>query len=582
MKKMKKMKKLSFRIKTAIICLSFVFSLFQTIQAQAVKESTEQKNERMQWWKEARYGMFIHWGIYAVPAGIWKGKPMSKNFDGAWIMRDQKISKADYAKFASEFNPIQFNANELVKFAKSVGMKYIVITAKHHDGFAMFKSANPFNVVDATPFKRDVIQEMVTACKNNNIKLGIYYSQAQDWNNGGANYGNSKFWDPLQEHNFDNYVDSVVVPQVKELFTNYGPISVIWWDTPTNMSKERAARIQTLLSLQPGIIENNRLGGSIGGDFSTPEQFIPAKGDNSYWESCLTTSGTNSWGYKVTDKVWKSPKFLTRSLIETVSKGGNMLLNVGPTALGTIPVDLKDTLQQIGNWLKINGESIYGSDAGPFDYLNFGCSTQKGSKLYLQIMNWPSDNILKVPVKNEVLKAYYLADPKKNISFKTIAEGKYIEMKLLAKMTDPISTVVVLEVKGTPTSSILNPIPSLDKKATTSSFEDEAHNPDKAFDSKNVSVWKASKDDKTGWLMVDLTIPTSIGYITMNEYGSAVKKFSVEYNDGESWKKLVEGTTIGGSYQYAFKPLMMKMLRINFIESSKEPQFKDIRLYFAE
>ncbi len=258
----------------------------------------------------ARFGLFIHWGVYSVPAGEWNGKRIWTG--GEWIMNGAEIPVADYAKLPAQFNPVKFNADEWVKIANDAGMKYLVITAKHHDGFAMFKSeASPFNIVDATPFKRDPLAELAVACRKYGLKLGFYYSQAQDWNHpGGAaikiNKRTTDHWDPAQDGDMDKYIDEVAVPQVRELLSNYGEFpAVIWWDTPRDMTKERADKLVELLKLKPGIIQNNRLGGGYPGDTETPEQKIPATGfPGRDWETCMTMNGT--WGYKQYDKNWKS------------------------------------------------------------------------------------------------------------------------------------------------------------------------------------------------------------------------------------------------------------------------------------
>ena len=230
----------------------------------------------MAWWREARFGMFIHWGVYSVPAGTYNGKQIPGI--GEWIMNRGKIPMAEYQAYAKEFNPVKFNADEWVKTAKNAGMKYIVITAKHHDGFAMFDTkASPWNIMQATPFGRDPLKELAAACKKYGIKLGFYYSQAQDWNNGGSASGGK--WDPAQQRDMDDYIDKIAVPQVKELLTHYGEFpAVIWWDTAIDMNSNRAAKLVELLKLKPGIIYNNRLGGGFKGDTETPEQIIPATG----------------------------------------------------------------------------------------------------------------------------------------------------------------------------------------------------------------------------------------------------------------------------------------------------------------
>ena len=203
-------------------------------------ETKAQHDARMAWWREAKFGLFIHWGVYSVPAGYYHGKSVG---GGEWIMHNSKIPVTEYQQFAKEFNPVQFNADDWVKMAKDAGMKYIVITAKHHDGFAMFDTkASPWNIMQATPFDRDPLKELAAACKKEGIKLGFYYSQAQDWNNGGSSMGGK--WDTNQQRDMDDYIDKIAVPQVKEILSDYGEFpAVLWWDTSVDMNHERAQKL---------------------------------------------------------------------------------------------------------------------------------------------------------------------------------------------------------------------------------------------------------------------------------------------------------------------------------------------------
>ncbi len=414
-------------------------------------ETPAQRDARMKWWREARFGMFIHWGVYSVPAGTYNGKQIAGI--GEWIMNRGKIPVAEYREYAKQFNPVKFNADEWVGLAKEAGMKYIVITSKHHDGFAMFDSkASDWNIVKASPFGRDPLKELAAACKKHGIKLGFYYSQAQDWNNGGSASGGK--WDPAQERSMDEYIDKIAVPQVREILSNYGQFpAVLWWDTPVDMNKERADKLAALLKLKPGIIHNNRLGGGYKGDTETPEQFIPATGfPGRDWETCMTMNDT--WGYKSYDDHWKSTETLIRNLVDIASKGGNYLLNVGPTSEGLFPDASVDRLREIGKWMQLNGEAIYATSASPFTRLPWGRCTTKttrdGATLYLHVFAWPSDGKLVVPgLKNKPQRAYVLSD-KKKAPLATETGGGGVTITVPAMAPDPISSTVVLQVKGSP------------------------------------------------------------------------------------------------------------------------------------
>lgn len=453
--------------KTFIVLFAFI-ALAQTLFAQ----DTTHEN-RMKWWRNARFGMFIHWGVYSVPAGTYNGHRINRL--GEWIMNRGKIPVADYQKFAKKFNPVKFNADEWVRTAKNAGMKYIVITAKHHDGFAMFKSkASKWNIVDATPYGKDILKQMAAACKKYGMKLGFYYSQAQDWNNPGgaasrkiasegwANPDSAKIdaytaahsghWDPAQTtKTMSQYIDDVAVPQVKELLTNYGNVAVLWWDTPTNMTDEYAEKLNALLSLQPMIITNDRLKRpDFPGDYKTPEQRIPnlSELDGKDWETCMTMNET--WGYKSYAHNWKSTETLVRNLIDIASKGGNYLLNVGPKADGTFPQESIDRLKQIGAWMKINGEAIYGTKASPLAPLAWGRCTKKEGKntttLYFSVFDWPKDGKLVIPgLKNEIVSAKLLGGG----TIKAKSEDGGMLLKVPETAPDKIATVIKVEVKGT-------------------------------------------------------------------------------------------------------------------------------------
>lgn len=438
------------------------------------KETPAQKDARMQWFREARFGMFIHWGLYAIPAGRWDGKEVPGI--GEWIMNRASIPVADYKALAPKFNPTQFSAQTIVGLAKAAGMKYIVITSKHHDGFAMFDSkADPFNIVQATPFKRDPLKELAAECRKQGIKLGFYYSQDQDWTApGGAAYKTGDHqpptfhWDKAQDGVFSEYLRNKAIPQLKELLTNYGEYpAIIWFDTPTkDMTPELAGEIVSVLNQHPKLIWNNRLGGGYRGDTETPEQYIPAKGyPGRDWESCMTMNDT--WGYKQDDQNFKSTETLLRNLIDIASKGGNYLLNIGPMATGEVPEPEVQRLQEVGKWLAVNGESIYashptlfGSEAGSFSETEKDRegkpkfipswkwrSTTKPGKIYVHLFEWPGTTFQLDDVPREVTSAYLLADPART-QLKVSKSGKGIAVSLPDQALDPIATVLVLNTSA--------------------------------------------------------------------------------------------------------------------------------------
>ncbi len=414
-------------------------------------ETAEQRDARMKWWRQARFGMFIHWGVYAVPAGVHQGKRVEGI--GEWIMNRAKIPVAEYRAYARQFNPVRYDPDAWVALARQAGMKYIVITSKHHDGFALFDSGvTDWDVVDATPWGRDLLKPLAEACRRQGMKLGFYYSQAQDWTHpGGAAWGGH--WDKAQDGDMDAYIRDIAVPQVREILTRYGPLAVLWWDTPRDMTRPRAEMLIGLLRLQPGIIHNNRLGGGFPGDTETPEQFVPPTGypGGRDWETCMTMNDT--WGYKSWDDNWKSTTTLIRNLADIASKGGNYLLNVGPTAEGLIPQPSVDRLTEIGRWMAVNGRAIHATVASPFRRLPWGRCTRKVAPdgdvtLYLHVFDWPADGRLEVPgLKSPVHKAFLLADDaKRPLEVSSGQDGPVIRVPPAAP--DPVCSVVVCKIEG--------------------------------------------------------------------------------------------------------------------------------------
>lgn len=427
-----------------------------------LNETKEQRDERMEWWRDSRFGLFIHWGVYSVPAGTYNGEKIPGI--GEWIMLRAKIPVAEYREYAKDFNPVNYDPKAWVKMAKDAGMKYIVITSKHHDGFALFDSkVTDWDVVDATPYGKDLLKPLVKEAKKAGLKIGFYYSQAQDWTHpGGAKsgYKEGEYWDEAHAGSFDDYLRDIAYPQVEEIFSNYD-IDILWWDTPRWMTKERAELLRPLIAMKPGLITNNRLGGGYKGDSDTPEQHIPATGiEGRDWEVCMTMNET--WGYKSYDDNWKSTENLVHKLIDIASKGGNFLLNVGPKPDGTIPQPSIDRLAGVGEWMDIYSESIYETQPSPFRRPWWGRCTRKelengNTRLYLHVFDWPTDNKLTVPVTNDFVQCYAMADNR--ATFKVDPGNGGLEVQLTGEPHNDIASVIVLDIVGKPivTNQVVEP-----------------------------------------------------------------------------------------------------------------------------
>jgi alpha-L-fucosidase len=407
-------------------------------------ETPEQQEARLQWFREARFGLFIHWGVYAVPAGFWQGKPVGAE----WIMFQGKIPVADYRAFARDFTAASYDPHAWAQLAADAGIRYVVITAKHHDGFALFDSAfSDWNAVKAAGARRDLIQPLAAAVRTKGLRFGVYYSQSQDWVNPGGGKGRGAAWDPAQQGDFDHYLTAIALPQVRELVEKLDP-DILWWDTEYQMTPERARPFFDLVTAHPKLIHNSRLGGGVLGDFRTSEQRIPASAMlGRALEVNMTING--SWGFRSDDVNWKSPQQLIRNLSDIASKDGNYLLNVGPTAEGIIPQPEIDRLLAIGRWLKVNGEAIYATRGGLYaTQLSWGRTTQRahpngGVTIYLHVWQWPADGRVLLPGVKQVARAGRLLAGGAPVASSLTADGLVVTLPGAAP--DPDVSVAALE-----------------------------------------------------------------------------------------------------------------------------------------
>jgi alpha-L-fucosidase len=447
--------------------------------------------------------MFIHWGLYAVPAGEWKGKPIEGI--GEWIMNRAKIPVAEYELLAKQFDPVKFNAEEWVKVARDAGMKYLVITSKHHDGFAMYHSASSkYNIVDATPFKRDPLKELAAACQKHGIKLGFYYSQTQDWHEPDGE-GNVWDWPDVSKKNFARYLEEKVKPQVRELLTNYGPIGLIWFDTPRTITRQQSEELAALVhQLQPDCLVSGRVGHGVGDYDSVGDNQISVGKVKRDWETPVTLNDT--WGFKKDDHNWKSTSILIRQMVQVISRGGNYLLNVGPTAEGTIPQPSVDRLAEVGRWLNANKEAVYGNGPSPFPFdLPWGLITTRPGRLYLHVFDWPQKELVLFGVKNKVRQAYLLAD---NSKLKTTQQADrsldhdWLRIQLPGRPPDKHDSIIVLDIDGEPlveSSLAQQPDRGVTLPAYLADIHGAAKGPSLGLDSRGVIEKWLNKDEWVSW-----------------------------------------------------------------------------------
>ena len=440
----------------------------------------QSKSQALVEFNDAKFGMFIHWGVYSLPAGIWNGEKIKGL--GEWIMYHAQISGEEYKKMCSRFNPVKFNAEDWVKAAKMAGMKYIVAMPKHHDGFAMYDSkVTDYDIMDATPFDRDPMEELYKACQKYGIRFAIYYSHATDWMDGGdagvADYLDShpdekeksktdkwviwpsNTWDPAPV-SFTEYLEKKSKPQMQELLQKFPGMQEIWYDVPKRMTREQSFDFYKLAyDIQPSCLINSRVGNDFG-DFWVPgDNKIPegSEAEDVVWETPGTLN--NTWGYKSYDVDWKSTKELLYWITEIASKGGNYLLNVGPTAEGVFPKESLKQLKEIGEWMKINGESVYGttkwlvnhegstnlSMKGTGDREKHGFNANftsedfwfsaKDNCIYVTSFQWPESNqvLIKsiarlIDEKTVEIQSVQMLGNKKRVSWKMKNDGLWISL----------------------------------------------------------------------------------------------------------------------------------------------------------
>ena len=535
-------------MKPATALLLTLIALATSLPATADEAISQE--ERMRWFKHDKFGMFIHWGPYSNLAGEWNGQRLRRGQIAEWIMKFLKIPRAEYRELAREFNPVKFDADQWAQLAADTGMKYLVLTTKHHDGFAMYHSrVSKYNIVDWTPFGRDPTRELAAACRRRGIRFCVYYSHREDWDDKDA-YGNDWEFDP-KDKDFEAYLERKAKPQLRELMTNYGPIGMVWFDRGMYTQQQAQDFKDIVRKAQPRTIVNGRIGNynkELMGDYQNlSDNGMPPGGVEEYWETPQTLNHT--WGYSQFDHDWKSPQELIRRLVEITSKGGNYLLNIGPKGDGSIPVPSLAALEGVGAWMRWNSESIYGATASPFEELRWGRCTVKGNKLYLHVFRWTESGAIDLPgLRTPVKSAYPLLEPEQRLDARN--EGTKVIVTLPEHPLDENNTVLVLELDGAP--EVDPPVVANDTdeimldyaKAVTSGKAVKRFNRGGKF---HISKWTGPEDAITWY--IDVVHPgkyrARITYAAQEDWAGRKYRISL---DGSSLTPTVEHT--GEWYEY--------------------------------
>ena len=525
-------------------------------------ETKEQKEARMAWWRDAKFGLFIHWGPVSL-----KGTEIgwSRGGERRGTGGTGEIPLEVYDNLYKQFNPVKFNADEWVSIAKSAGMKYLVFTSKHHDGFSMFETKLTDYKITNSPFRRDVVAELAKACHEGGLKFGFYYSPP-DWHH-----------PDYRTENHARYI-KFLHGQLRELCSNYGRVDIVWfdglggkaedWDSPTLLKMIR--------ELQPRVIINNRAG--LPADHDTPEQEIGHFQTDRAWESCITI-GTQ-WAWKPDDRI-KSLKECIDTLVRCVGGDGNLLFNVGPMPTGEIEPRQVARLKEMGTWLKQYGESIYGNRGGPFRPGLWGASTHKGNKVYVHILTWPQETILLPPIQKKIVASSVLTGGA--VEVKQTDAG--IEISVPAANRQEVDTIVVLELDGPAAEVKVGILPSgsvtAGKSAKASNvFQNmKEHGPDKALDDDPNTRWATDQGVHSAWLEVDLGEMRRIERAFISEAYDRVRSFELQYRDGEAWKTFARSGRIGEGLKMKFEPVTARFVRLNILEAVEGPTIWEFQLF---
>jgi alpha-L-fucosidase len=568
----------------------------------------------MVWWRDAKFGMFIHWGVYSQAGGEWKGKKVDGYAEH--LMRKEKIARAEYVQLAHQFDPVKFDAEEWAKNAKAAGMRYMVITSKHHDGFAMWPSTvSDFTITKQTPFQRDPMAELSAACKKYGLKFGFYYSHAFDWEHPDAPGNDWEYKNPGGDLNLfggrdwydlhpelltkaKKYVDEKAIPQIQELIRKYHP-DILWFDTPQKLPLSENIRIlEAIRDIDSNVVVNGRLvrfGNSNFGDYlntaDRPAEFYPVTGD---WEAIPTTN--ESYGYSKFDSSHKPVSHFVRLIASAASRGGNLLMNIGPKGDGTFDQRDLNVLRGIGVWMDRNSESIYGTKPSPLPLQSWGVSTVKGNKLYLHVFSWPADGRLYVGgLRSSIGKVHLLTDPKKQITFSKL-NGDDVLINLPKKTIDTVNTVLVVELKnGLQTDSVryvsanipLTRLLAYDATQQGGGFNFGDGKRDRYY----VQGWK-SKEQNLTWdfrTSFPSDFKIAIKYLAPSETAGGTYAFALDENYSQQYvttdrkettvisKKLGKVSLPAGVHHLKISPLsfgeseLMQLLEVQLIPVAKQP-----------
>jgi len=547
-----------------VVCSLTACSIEQ-VNAKSLKGSAgflKANKQDIQRWREMKFGLFIHWGPVSL-----KGTEIGWSRGGERRGRTGKgsIPAEIYDNLYKQFNPVKFNSDEWVQIAKDAGMKYLVFTSKHHDGFSMFDSKLTDYKITNSPFKRDVVKELADACHKAGLKLGYYYSPP-DW-----------YHPDYRTENHPRYI-RFLHGQLREICSNYGKIDIIWFDGLGGKAEDWDSEnlFKMIRRLQPHVIINNRAG--LPADHDTPEQRVGKFQNDRPWETCMTIC--RQWAWKPNDQM-KSLKQCIDTLVRVVGGDGNLLFNVGPMPDGLIEPRQVERLKEMGNWLRQYGRSIYATRGGPFKTGNWGASTYKGNTIYVHVLNWNEDTLTLPPIPKNIIASSVMTG-----GAATVRQTRQaIEISIPKAYRRDLDTIIVLQLDGpaneiTPRALLSGSLTAEKKAKASNTFQNmSTHGPAKAVDDDPATRWATDSGTKKAWLEVDLGKPMTFNRVKISEAYDRVREFELQCRDGSRWKTFARGTKIGLDYSQQFEPITARYVRLNILKVTDGPTIWEFQLF---